>query len=38
MSDLIRRFLERTDDFGGAPVFHEVGALIVGGYRQTFMK
>ena len=24
-SDLIRRFLERCDDFGGVPVFYEVG-------------
>jgi phosphatidylglycerol lysyltransferase len=24
--DLIRRFLERCDDFGGVPVFYEVGA------------
>jgi phosphatidylglycerol lysyltransferase len=25
-ADLIRRFLERCDDFGGVPVFYEVGA------------
>jgi phosphatidylglycerol lysyltransferase len=25
LSDLLRRFLERCDDFGGVPVFYEVG-------------
>lgn len=25
LNDLIRRFLERADDFGGSPVFYEIG-------------
>jgi phosphatidylglycerol lysyltransferase len=40
-SDLIRRFLERTDDFGGSPAFYEVGPASLHRYADfgmTFVK
>ena len=40
-SDLIRRFLERCDDFGGIPVFYEVGRAQLHRYADfglTFVK
>ncbi len=41
LSDLIRRFLERCDDFGGVPVFYEVGKTHLHRYADfglTFVK
>ncbi len=41
LNDLIRRFLERCDDFGGVPVFYEVGHLHLHRYADfglTFVK
>lgn len=41
MSDMIRRFLERCDDFGGIPAFYEVGPAHLHRYADfglTFMK
>ena len=41
LNDLIRRFLERCDDFGGEPVFYEVGHLHLHRYADfglTFVK
>jgi phosphatidylglycerol lysyltransferase len=41
MNDLIRRFLERCDDFGGVPVFYEVGRTHLHRYTDfglTFIK
>ena len=41
ISDLIRRFLQRTDDFGGVPVFYEIGPTHLHRYADfglTFVK
>ena len=41
LSDLLRRFLERCDDFGGVPVFYEVGKTHLHRYADfglTFVK
>ena len=41
LSDLIRRFLESADDFGGAPVFYEIGPTHLHRYvdfGMTFVK
>jgi phosphatidylglycerol lysyltransferase len=41
MSDLIRQFLERCDDFGGTPVFYQVGPAHLHRYADfgfTFVK
>ena len=41
LDDLIRRFLERCDDFGGVPVFYEVGKTHLHRYADfglTFVK
>ncbi len=41
LSDLIRRFLERCDDFGGVPIFYEVGKTHLHRYADfglTFVK
>ena len=41
LSDLIRRFLDRADDFGGAPVFYEIGPAHLHRYvdfGMTFVK
>lgn len=41
LNDLIRRFLERCDDFGGVPVFYEVGQAHLHRYADfglTFVK
>jgi phosphatidylglycerol lysyltransferase len=41
LSDLIRRFLERCDDFGGVPVFYEIGKANLHRYADfglTFVK
>ena len=41
LGDLIRRFLERCDDFGGVPVFYEVGRTHLHRYADfglTFVK
>lgn len=41
LDDLIRRFLERCDDFGGVPVFYEVGKTHMHRYADcglTFVK
>jgi phosphatidylglycerol lysyltransferase len=41
LNDLIRRFLERCDDFGGVPVFYEVGPTHLHRYADfglTFVK
>jgi phosphatidylglycerol lysyltransferase len=41
ISDLIRHFLERCDDFGGVPVFYEVGTTHLHRYADfglTFVK
>ncbi len=41
LNDLVRRFLERCDDFGGTPVFYEVGQAHLHRYADfglTFVK
>ena len=41
LSDLIRRFVDRADDFGGAPVFYEIGPTHLHRYvdfGMTFVK
>ena len=41
LNDLIRRFLERCDDFGGVPVFYEIGHTHLHRYADfglTFVK
>ena len=41
LNDLVRRFLERCDDFGGVPVFYEVGKTQLHRYADfglTFVK
>ena len=41
LNDLIRRFLERCDDFGGVPVFYEIGKTHLHRYADfglTFVK
>ncbi len=41
LNDLIRRFLERCDDFGGVPVFYEIGHIHLHRYVDfglTFLK
>jgi phosphatidylglycerol lysyltransferase len=41
LNDLVRRFLERCDDFGGVPVFYEVGKTHLHRYADfglTFVK
>ena len=41
LGDLIRRFLERCDDFGGVPVFYEIGKAhlhLYADFGLTFVK
>jgi len=41
LGDVIRRFLERCDDFGGVPVFYEIGSTHLNRYADfglTFVK